>query len=153
MEEGLMLLVVADGAGDEHLTGPGHPERPERIDAALAGIDDARLEDTVTWMQPRPARRDELLAVHDAAYLDELEAFCRAGGGPLDPDTTVSSGSWRTAHLAAGAGLVAVDALSAGAGDAAFVVARPPGHHALPSRGMGFCLLNNVAVAAAALAQ
>ena len=77
----------------------------------------------------------------------------RGRGGQLDPDTVVSAGSWDTAQLTAGAGLQAIDALTAGNGDAAFVLGRPPGHHAGRAVGMGFCLINNVAVAAATLAR
>jgi acetoin utilization deacetylase AcuC-like enzyme len=91
--------------------------------------------------------------VHDPAYLRALESFCEAGGGKLDPDTFARASSWDAARSVAGAGLEAVDALTRGDGEVAFVVARPPGHHALADRAMGFCLLNNVAVAAAVLAN
>src|SRR4029077_15995571 len=96
---------------------------------------------------------DELATVHDASYLRELEAFCADGGGRLDPDTFAGVNSGHAAREAAGAGLAAIDALAHGAGETAFVIARPPGHHALGDRAMGFCLLNNVAVAASALAN
>ena len=147
-----MGLVVAgcDVDGDRHDTGPGHPERPSRLAAARSGLAEAGFGD-VAPLPPRLATREELLRVHSGAYLDALERFCAAGGGRLDPDTVVSPGSWETALTAAGAGLAALDALAGGAGTAAFVGTRPPGHHAERSRGMGFCLLNNVAVAAAAL--
>jgi acetoin utilization deacetylase AcuC-like enzyme len=91
--------------------------------------------------------------VHPASYLEALEAQSRAGGGLLDADTVVSADSWRAAVTAAGTGIAAIDALSTGAADAAFLAVRPPGHHARPAQGMGFCLLNNVAVAAAELAE
>ena len=148
-----MGLVVAgcDVETDHHDTGMGHPERRARLEAACAGVRDAGFAD-VEPLPRRLATRDELLRVHSAAYLDALERFCTAGGGQLDPDTVLSPGSWETALAAAGAGLAAVDALASGAGEAAFVGARPPGHHADRSRGMGFCMLNNIAVAAAALA-
>ncbi len=109
------------------------------------------MADAVTQLEPRRATDEELTRVHPRRYLDALRAFCLSGGGDLDPDTTVVPGSWDTALLAAGAVLAAVDALGAGSGEAAFVAARPPGHHALADRAMGFCLLNNVAVAAASL--
>jgi acetoin utilization deacetylase AcuC-like enzyme len=83
----------------------------------------------------------------------QLEAFCARGGGALDPDTAVSVESWDAAVLAAGAGLEAVDALERGEGTAAFCAVRPPGHHALPGRAMGFCLFNNIAVTAAYLRE
>jgi acetoin utilization deacetylase AcuC-like enzyme len=82
----------------------------------------------------------------------QLERFCERGGGDLDPDTFAAAGSWTTALRAAGAVLDAVDALDAGSCDVAFAAGRPPGHHAVPDRAMGFCLVNNVAVAAAKLA-
>jgi acetoin utilization deacetylase AcuC-like enzyme len=89
--------------------------------------------------------------VHSAAYLDYLERFCLEGGGHLDADTGASAASWDAALLAAGSGLEASDALERGDGDFAFCAVRPPGHHAVAERAMGFCLLNNVAVTAAAL--
>jgi acetoin utilization deacetylase AcuC-like enzyme len=100
----------------------------------------------------RVAGREELERVHTQTHLRAVEQLVDAGGGDLDPDTPTSPGSWRSAVRAAGATLSAVEALQAGTGSAAFVVTRPPGHHATADRGMGFCLLNNVAVAAAALA-
>jgi acetoin utilization deacetylase AcuC-like enzyme len=145
------VAVVSTRARDRHDTGRRHPERPERLGAVERGIDAAALGDALVRLEPTPAPRETLELVHDASYLDALERFVREGGGALDPDTVASSGSWDTAVEAAGAGLVAIDALRAGAADAAFVVARPPGHHAPRDRSMGFCLINNVAVAAGAL--
>ena len=143
-------VMVASAGEDRHDTGPHHPERPERLAAVADGIRDADLGDSPVPV--RQATRAELERVHSGAYLDALERFCAAGGGGLDPDTVVGPGSWDTALAAAGAGLAAVDVLRSGAADAAFVAARPPGHHAVRTRAMGFCLINNVAVTAAALA-
>ena len=145
------VIVAGPLAAPDH-TLAGHPERPSRVDAVAAGIDDLMLDSDRVDLDPRAATIEELAAVHDPAYLRELQAFCEAGGGKLDPDTYAASASWLAACEAAGAGLAAIDALAAGSGDVAFVVARPPGHHALADRAMGFCLLNNVAVAAATLA-
>jgi acetoin utilization deacetylase AcuC-like enzyme len=111
----------------------------------------AGAADAQRALEPRLATRDELMRVHAPEYLELLERFCAAGGGHLDADTGASPASWEAALLAAGAGLAAIDSLEAGVGTAAFLAVRPPGHHALEARAMGFCLLNNVAVTAAAL--
>jgi acetoin utilization deacetylase AcuC-like enzyme len=123
------------------------------VKAVQAGINRAGLGDSVVRGRGRPASRPELLRVHKEAYLDSLSAFIAGGGGDLDPDTHVSGGSWDAALWAAGSGLEAVEALDRGDAASAFVVGRPPGHHATSGAAMGFCLLNNVAVTAAALAE
>ena len=104
-------------------------------------------------LEPLEATRADLERVHPAAYLDRIQQICAGGGGRLDPDTYASSGTWRAATLAAGAGLTAVDAMRRGEGDAAFCAVRPPGHHANSTVSMGFCLISNVAVVAASLAD
>lgn len=148
------VLVVAGSPGlDRHQVPYGHPERPGRVQAALDGIEAAGLSDAVVLLEARRATEAELTRVHRPSYLRGLREFCAGGGGALDPDTDVSEGTWDTALLAAGGVLAAVDALGHGIGDVAFVAARPPGHHALADRAMGFCVLNNVAVAAAHLAD
>jgi acetoin utilization deacetylase AcuC-like enzyme len=119
--------------------------------AVLAGIEDLHLGADLEVVEPAPAELTQLARVHDVAYLEQLAAFSQAGGGDLDPDTYATAGSWTIARQAAGAGLAAIDALRRADDGLAFVAARPPGHHALRHRAMGFCLLNNIAVAAAAL--
>jgi acetoin utilization deacetylase AcuC-like enzyme len=148
----VMLLLAAIDGRDHHDTGGWHPERPARLGAALAGVREAGLEDAVRRVEPRAATLAELMRVHPLLYIDALEQLSEVGGGELDPDTVVSEGSASTARLAAGTGLAAIEALQRGDGEVAFVAVRPPGHHARRDRGMGFCLYNNVAVAAAALA-
>ncbi|MCU4182876.1 histone deacetylase [Acidiferrimicrobium sp. IK] len=148
-----MLLIGAHPELDRHDTGPEHPESRERLDGAVAALDRPAVAEASVCLTPRRATNQELSRAHDERYLDSVADFCAAGGGPLDPDTVLSSGSWTTACYTAGSGLAAVDALAAGQGDAAFVLGRPPGHHATRDSGMGFCLVNNVAVAAAALAE
>jgi acetoin utilization deacetylase AcuC-like enzyme len=121
------------------------PERPDRYAAALRGtegLDVARLE-------PPEATDEDLRALHPQAYLDALaRAEPPEGGVALDPDTWLSPGSLRAARLGAGAALRAVDLVMEGTHPAAFALMRPPGHHALASRPMGFCLFGNVALAA-----
>lgn len=119
--------------------------------AALAGVDAAGLGDAAAAVEPRAATEAELARVHRQSYLDAVRAFCRAGGGAIDPDTVAGPGSWDTAVEAAGGALSAIEALRGGTGRAALVAMRPPGHHATADQAMGFCLLNNVAVAAASL--
>jgi acetoin utilization deacetylase AcuC-like enzyme len=149
---GVVLLETHDAYFD-HDPGRGHPERPARLRAVIQGIDAAGVKDAVVCVVPREATRTELERVHDPSYLDGVEAFCRSGGGHLDADTAVSGASWRAATLAAGAALDAVERLDRGEAEAGFVAVRPPGHHALARRAMGFCLINTVAVTAAALAE
>lgn len=145
----VLVGVLAD---DRHVTGPGHPERPARLAAVERALAGPLRDGLAAPLTGRDATGDELARVHDPRYLAAVAGLAAAGGGDLDPDTTVAPGSWATAVAAAGLGLAAVDSLRTGAADAAFVAPRPPGHHATAARGMGFCLVNNVAVVAAALA-
>jgi acetoin utilization deacetylase AcuC-like enzyme len=147
------LLVESHPACLEHEAGPMHPERPERVLAALEGIGRAGLGDALVPVEARAATVDELALVHDPAYIDRLRRFCEKGGGHLDADTGAGRRSWDAALVAAGAGLDAVERIDRGEADAAFCAVRPPGHHALAGHAMGFCLFNNVAVCAAALAE
>jgi len=146
-----VLTVVGPVAAEEHME-RGHPERPARIRAVMDGVADLHLGSDLLELPARAATIEQLGRIHSPAYLDQLRRFCSLGGGSLDPDTYAHSSSWDAACLAAGAGLVAIDAVR-GHGGVAFVPARPPGHHALADRSMGFCLLNNVALAAASLAD
>lgn len=149
----MATLLYTDPRFVDHDTRPGHPERAERMDAVERGVASSKVADDLVRAEPREATVDELAVVHDRSYLDALERFCASGGGRLDPDTVAAPVSWDIARLAAGAGLDAVDRLRGGEADSAFLAVRPPGHHATPSRAMGFCLLNNVAVTAGALAD
>jgi acetoin utilization deacetylase AcuC-like enzyme len=119
----------------------------------LEGAKWSGIAEDLVHVDPRAATRTELERVHPARYLDALERLCAGGGGRIDADTSVSIGSWDAALLGAGAGLASIERLDAGEATAAFCAVRPPGHHASATRAMGFCVVNNVAVAAAALAD
>ncbi len=127
-----------------HDPGPDHPETPARLQVLLAR---ARRDVSAQVTEASPARREALLAVHPEPYLRGLEEMSARGGGVLFLDTILSEASWEAAVGAAGAALSAVDHALAGRGNA-FAAVRPPGHHALAGKGMGFCLLNNVVIAA-----
>lgn len=149
----MTLLVASDPRFAEHDAGRGHPERPARLEAVERGIAEAGLEEALVRVAPRAATDDELARAHGRDLVAALDRFSAAGGGSIDADTAMGPRSMEAARLAAGAGLELVDRLRAGEGDAGFCAVRPPGHHATSQRSMGFCLLNNVAVVAAALAD
>lgn len=129
-----------------HNPGAGHPERPDRIAAVLDALRDPRLAPRLDALPATPARLDQLLAVHTKAHLDHLVALDARGGGPLDADTFLAPRSWESVLASAG---VAIDAVTRGLeAGTAFGATRPPGHHALADRAMGFCFVNNVVVAA-----
>ena len=147
-----VLLLAADPRFVGHDTGPGHPERPARLEAVAAGLTASGLGTDVVALESRSATRAELERVHPAAHLDRLERGC-AESSHFDADTPSSPGSWTAAIAAAGAGLAAVEALTAqdatcAGAEGAFLAVRPPGHHARATQAMGFCLLNNVAIVA-----
>ena len=131
-----------------HDAGEGHPERPDRLKAIIAYLEQQDLLKSLYQITPQPISDQWLLEVHTKEYLQELEAANRNPPVQLDPDTRMSSQSLRVAKLAAGGVIAAVDAVMAGQVKNAFASVRPPGHHALPDRAMGFCLLNNIAVGA-----
>jgi acetoin utilization deacetylase AcuC-like enzyme len=132
----------------EHDSGPGHPERPERVDAVVRGLRDAGLLEALVPFAPRPATPAELLRVHTEEHI-ALVFSTKGHGFQFDPDTQAGPRSCDAALLAAGAVVDAVDHVLDGELQRAFCAVRPPGHHATAERAMGFCLFNNVAVAAA----
>ncbi len=149
----MSALVLAGPIGHDAHEHREHPEHPDRVTAALDGVADLHLGSDCTVVEPVPACRRDLERVHAPAHLEAMEALALSGGGMVDADTFVLPDSWSTALLAAGAGLRVVEMLSASGEGIGLVAARPPGHHATRTRAMGFCLINNVAVTAAALAD
>ncbi len=133
----------------KHVTGPWHPEAPERLDAVIKALEPQRLGIELTRLTPRRATREEILTCHTGAYYDLAKKEIASAIQQLSTgDTTVSKRSFDVALLAAGGALTAVDAVMEGRTGGVFCAVRPPGHHARPGQGMGFCVFNNAAVAA-----
>ena len=131
-----------------HDMGPGHPERPARLQAIMAALEAEPFQYLERAEAPL-ATVEQLCRVHPQRYVQSiLQSVPAAGLFALDPDTTLSPGSGEAALRAAGAACAAVDAVAAGEVANAFCAVRPPGHHAEPGTAMGFCLFNNVAVGA-----
>jgi acetoin utilization deacetylase AcuC-like enzyme len=142
-------LVIDDPRFDRHAPLGHHPERPERLVAAREAIARASAAGVrFDRVEPRAATDDELARAHDRRFVEALTKL-RGERGYLDPDTYVSAASVETARLAAGSLISMVDAIIDGPVPKGVALLRPPGHHARPAKAMGFCLLNNVAIAAA----
>jgi len=134
-------------SGYQHETGI-HPERAERLQTIEEVCRSDDLAPALLRLEPRSATVEELARVHDRDYIFQVEEACKGGIRALDPDTMVSSASYEEACRAAGGGLTLLDAMMAGRVQNGFSAVRPPGHHAERNRAMGFCLFNNIAVAA-----
>lgn len=144
-----MTLLYTDPRFLNHETG-AHPERPLRLTQIVAHLERQGLVARCRRPEWQPASMERLARVHHPEYVAAVEAFARQGGGHLDSDTVVSPASYDVAMLACGAACDAVARIVAGEDNRALCLLRPPGHHALPGQAMGFCLFNNVAVAARA---
>ena len=146
----MSVVLVADPRVVDHDTGRLHPECPDRYRAAMEGIAAAGFGDVIETIESSPAPMEAIELVHDADMIRRVEESCRTGTA-IDVDTPVVPASWSAARLAAGAGLEAIRLLRASPREGAFCVVRPPGHHATSTMSMGFCLFNNIAVAARSL--
>jgi acetoin utilization deacetylase AcuC-like enzyme len=129
---------------------PSHPENARRLRHVIETLEREGVLERLTLLEPRPAMDEELERVHTPEHIARVRQKARSGGGNLDPDTYVVPRSFDAALMAAGGLVRAVEAVLAGEIDNGFALVRPPGHHATPTRAMGFCLFNNVAVAAQA---
>jgi len=144
-----MTVLVADDDCRSHLAGFQHPERPERYDAVMNGLSGAGLLVRMQRLPVRTVTEDELLLCHTPQYLATAHRDIESGRSHLSTgDTDISPESWNVAARAAGSVLNAVDAVLSGSARNGFCAVRPPGHHANSGRGMGFCIFNNVALAA-----
>jgi acetoin utilization deacetylase AcuC-like enzyme len=141
-----VTLLYTHPSSYAHDTG-SHPENAGRIRAIEAALDEVSLPG-LRAVEPPRATHEQLVRAHDSEHLAAIEAFCASGGGMIDLDTMASEGSWEAALRAAGAACDAVERLLAGEDTSAFCALRPPGHHAETDKAMGFCLVNQIAIAA-----
>ncbi|MBD1868587.1 histone deacetylase [Cyanobacteria bacterium FACHB-471] len=148
-----MLPIFYSDEFLDHDTGVYHPEKPGRLTAITKALKAAPWADQLDWRSPTPihTQSDRLMAaleaIHPQQYIAAVQQLANRGGGYIDQDTIVSPRSYDVALLAASAWLDGIDQTLA-TGEPAFVLARPPGHHAMPQRGMGFCIFANAAIAA-----
>jgi len=147
MSKGQTGLIYSD-VYLTHDPGPENPESPERLKAIVRALDEARLREKLIPIEPVPSELKWVARVHDRDQIERVRKACERAPAALDGDTSVSKDSFGVALLAAGGVLKAVDAVVAGQVHNAFCAVRPPGHHATRNRAMGFCLFNNVAIAA-----
>jgi acetoin utilization deacetylase AcuC-like enzyme len=133
----------------KHITGAGHPERPERAEAVYIALKNTAFAESLTEIKPAPATHEDLVRCHTTEYIETARHDVAAGAGLLSTgDTNICRDSYDIALLAAGGVIRAVDQVCRGELKNAFCAVRPPGHHATPAHGMGFCLFDNIAIGA-----
>ncbi|QLE55303.1 histone deacetylase [Nostoc sp. TCL26-01] len=147
-----MLPVIYSDEFLDHKTGNYHPEKPERLTAIVYALKNAVFAKKIAWYEPTPALENAslmplLVKAHSPGYINKVREIATTGGGYLDGDTPISPRSYDVALLAVSAWLDGIDTVLTTA-NSAFVLARPPGHHAESDAGMGFCLFSNAAIAA-----
>ena len=132
----------------DHNTGSGHPERPERLEACVEALENCDFSDQLIWKSPSSVTEEKLSWIHSREHIEHIKQVCESGGGYLDSDTLVCPESYDIAKKSAGAWLDGVEEVLDN--NLAFVLSRPPGHHAERDRSMGFCVFSNAALAAVA---
>jgi acetoin utilization deacetylase AcuC-like enzyme len=136
-----------------HNPGWGHPESPDRLKVIKRAYDSYHLRDKTTLHSPKPALEKEIILVHDPAYYLEMGRMCKGGFYHPMMESELSEDTWEAALLAVGGGIEACNKVLAGEWHNAFCAVRPPGHHATPYHAMGFCMFNNIAIAAVHLLE
>ncbi len=146
---GKITAVIRDPRFLDHLTVSGHPENPGRLISIYDMLKTCPFRDNLLFVRPREAAREDLIRVHEPLYVDKIAATANRDFCSLTPDTNTSRGSYLAARLAAGGMIEAIQMVCRGTASNAFVLARPPGHHAEKSKALGYCLFNTIAVGAA----